>query len=400
MSCTERDSTLISNHQKTDCVPNPDLAAFNVVSVLFGDGVAWAGTCVVAAMFVCVAAIMTHLRSKRPGELMSHSRLNALYFSFLPGFSFGSSVFLFVTVLQVSPLLAGVMSIVRGMHLLGGATAVISIFGNRSYARSIDTLASCGRADIATGEDSGVEDRGFRGLRTHMDEDFTHAYLYLVETLALFMFCDVTMTRFLPWADTKFAGVSEGYPSMTLMNMCTVIKITETAVSVGVDIIYLSFFSESTDATLDQRRQTNALFILNLVFGTVTILVDVLIMCIRGGVLSSLEQSRGKGQGQGQGQGQGSYTQSSSTRAGASRGSVTMELGDIYSDGIARAGDAIPELSEPETMTSNPLHAAAAERTIKGLQEELQARDEENTALRETVQRLSTGARAPSEFSI
>ena len=208
-------------------------------------------------------------------------------------------------------------------------------------------------------------------MRGRVDEDFTHSYLYMIEALALFTFCDVTMCRYLPWQRSKFCEVSEGYPTLTLMNICLAVKFTESTISVVCDIIYLLYFVDTIDGTPEQQMQTTALFVLNIIFGIVVVLAAVLVMCIRGGVLSKLSKEEL------QKEREGTSGLSSAVKDGdggqeerqTPKRVSNMEVVDIYNPMGAL------ENGRPSSMV-NPSHISVTQKQVFNLQEELRAKDE------------------------
>ena len=109
--------------------------------------------------------------------------------------------------------------------------------------------------------------------------------------ISLLCLCDITMFRFIPWTKSEFYTVSEGFPSMTLMNVCLVIKTVETFISVICDISYLALYANSDGVPSEQEQQTQALFVLNIIFGVGTIVMDLLVLCVRRGVLADLKET-------------------------------------------------------------------------------------------------------------
>ena len=93
--CTLEGKIKTNNEKHTACVDNDALLqSFSVVSIIYSNGTVWVGALLIATLFVAAAAILTYFREKEPMLLANFSRSEAIYFSFLPGFSFGSWVFL------------------------------------------------------------------------------------------------------------------------------------------------------------------------------------------------------------------------------------------------------------------------------------------------------------------
>jgi nucleoid-associated protein YgaU len=90
----------------------------------------------------------------------------------------------------------------------------------------------------------------------------------------------------------------------------------------------------------EQQQQTQALFILNILFGVVTIVMDLLVLCVRRGVLVELPDQASIAAGEGR------------------RASLQVEMEAVYGgdNGHLTAG------ANPMHMAgTNPLHTAAIE---------------------------------------
>ena len=245
--------------------------------MIYSNGSAWVGSILIALLFVSGAATLTYYREKEPTRLANFSRVEAVYYSFLPGFSFGSWVFLVMTVASDDVGLAVVMCLSRLLHFAGGVVIVLVLFGDKSFSDRLRS-ASAYMKEISK-------------QRKYLDDAFTRENVYLVEMISLLSLCDITMFRFIPWTKSEFYRVSEGFPSMTLMNVCLIIKTVETIISVICDISYLALYANSNGVPSEQMQQTQALFVLNIIFGVGTIVMDLLVLCVRRGVLADLKDA-------------------------------------------------------------------------------------------------------------
>ena len=108
--------------------PSLEVLSFSLTKVLFAQGLALSGTFIIAAVFVAVAGMITYMREKEPERLANYSRLDAVFHSFMSGFSFGADVFLITAVWADSPALAMVMLTARLFHFFGGIVLVASLF--------------------------------------------------------------------------------------------------------------------------------------------------------------------------------------------------------------------------------------------------------------------------------
>jgi hypothetical protein len=271
-----------------------------------------------------------------------------LYYSFLPGFSFGSWVFLVVTVAADDTALAVVMSLSRLLHFAGGILISAMLFGDEGFGARLSRLSDYMKR---------VAD-----LRKHVDGVFARENLYIVEMVSLLSLCDVTMFRFIPWTRSEFFKLSEGFPSMSIMNLCLTIKIVETTISVVCDVIYLTFYGDSDSVTRVQEQQTQALFVLNIIFGVATAVMDLLVLCVRRGVLAELKEEASPSSGSTTESGGGDDGDGGDVGSEAESGG--LEMWDVYrnrdGDGDI-SGDAIP-------TAANPMHAAALEQREKELE--------------------------------
>jgi hypothetical protein len=124
-------------------------------------------------------------------------------------------------------------------------------------------------------------------LRHLMDEVFVQEYLYIIETTVLLSLCDLSMLQFLPWKKSRFFTLSEGYPSMGFMKICLVIKTAQSIISTACEVRFLTYYSNTNGPTTSPEAQ--ALFYLNIIFGVFTVIFDLLVLCMRGGVLSNMQ---------------------------------------------------------------------------------------------------------------
>ena len=248
LDCALEGKIKTNNPSHTECVDDEALLqSLSVVTMIYSNGSAWVGSILIALLFVSGAATLTYYREKEPTRLANFSRVEAVYYSFLPGFSFGSWVFLVMTVASDDVGLAVVMCLSRLLHFSGGVVIVLVLFGDKSFS---DRLRS-----------ASAYMKGLSNQRKYLDDAFTRERLYLVEMISLLSLCDITMFRFIPWTKSEFYTVSEGFPSMTLMNVCLVIKTVETFISVICDISYLALYANSDGVPSEQEQQTQALFV-------------------------------------------------------------------------------------------------------------------------------------------
>jgi hypothetical protein len=130
--------------------------------------------------------------------------------------------------------------------------------------------------------------RDAHAQREYLDGEFVRENVYMVEGVALLSLCDVTMLQYLPWKKSRFFVVSDGYPSQSLMQTTLLIKTVESFVTVTCEILYLELYSNVADNPL-KSPEAEALFYMNIVIGVITVVVDLLMLCMRGEILRSVE---------------------------------------------------------------------------------------------------------------
>jgi alpha-tubulin suppressor-like RCC1 family protein len=345
--CSLEGKIKTNNAEHTACVDNDELLqSFSIVNVIYSNGTVWVGSLTIATLFVAAAAILTYFREKMPTLLANFSRVEALYYSFLPGFSFGSWVFLVVTVANEDTALAVVMSLSRLLHFSGGILIVLMLFGDENLGARMSQM-------------SHYMERVFK-QRNHVDSAFVRENVYIVEMVSLLSLCDVTMFRFIPWSKSEFFKLSEGFPSMTIMNLCLTIKTVETTISVICDIAYLSLYGDSKSSPSEQEQQTQALFVLNIIFGVSTIVMDLLVLFVRRGVLTEVKDETSSAVG---------TTSEGRNGRGPKRNSGGLEMGDLFPRNHDNDSDVVGDIIPP---TTNPMQIAALEQ-LEQREKELEA---------------------------
>ena len=243
-----------------DCVQHA-ARSLDLVQLVRNYAVDWWVTFVVAAVFMALAASMTYMREQYPDDLANYSRLEAMCHSFFPGFNFGASVFLLMLTGKDFPAIFASMVLARSLHFAGGVVVISCLFLSDSL------VEKCGMEGL------------FSRLRDKINRDFARDNAYMIECVALFSLCDVTMLQFMPWSKSKFYVLSEGYVTPSFMLFCLVLKSVDTLITVSCEIAFLR--------EADADDQTRAFYILNVVFGVVTIAADMLIVCLRGAILGN-----------------------------------------------------------------------------------------------------------------
>merc|ERR1711871_1246597 len=122
-SCEEiyNDPLYTSNGDRTGCIKTEALANsifdFETMRAL---GINLGMSIAIAVAFAALAMVIVHLRRKEEWRLANFTMTEAIYFSLLPGFSFGADCFLTVYIWDNSSALGAILLISRLLHICGG----------------------------------------------------------------------------------------------------------------------------------------------------------------------------------------------------------------------------------------------------------------------------------------
>ena len=268
------DATLTSSADHTGCEINAALAQSRLVEAMFEDGLALVITFTCMAVFGAVGGLVTYMREKEPVSLANYSRAEAMYTSMIPGMSVGADVVLMAGVWATSPGLGATMLLGRLLHVVGGIALSACLFGPVERVRGASAYL-----------DYFVRDAHVQ--REYLDGEFVRENVYMVQSVVLLSLCDVTMLHFLPWKKSRFFVVSEGYPSQSLMQTSLLIKTVQSFVTVACEISYLMYSNDAANPMSSPAAQ--ALFYMNIIFGVITVVMDLLMLCMRGEILRSVE---------------------------------------------------------------------------------------------------------------
>ena len=101
------------------------------MELLFSDGVGWYLLLVAVALFMSVGIIMTYIRERSTDKLVGFTRLEALYFSFVPGLNFGSSmVLLLASMADGYYAVFSWLLLARLLHVLGASLVLMLLFSD------------------------------------------------------------------------------------------------------------------------------------------------------------------------------------------------------------------------------------------------------------------------------
>jgi hypothetical protein len=275
IECTPCQDGFTNNKGFTDCVSETKEGALSmsVAEIMIDEGGALWIAFVVTAGFMGTAAFMTYFREKDPEHLANFSRFEALYNSFFAGFSAGAELLLAISLLCIANeaggvyALASVMFFARLIHSIGAVIILTALFGPRDRAASLEWLLS-----------------GASTLVDDLELTFSKENVYVVESIALLCLFDVTMFQFIPWKKSDFFRMSEGFPNMSVLRMCLFIKTVQSVITVSCEIIYLYMYENS------DKEYTQALLIMNILVGVATVVIEVMMLCLRGNLLEQTEK--------------------------------------------------------------------------------------------------------------
>ena len=126
------------------------------MGVLFdtdNGGIAIYGTILICLFFVGVAVVITAIREKDPDRLANYPRSSALWNTFLPGFAFGSFIFLVAAVIETKPGIAVAIIMSRLLHTFGSAFILFILFGPAEQVRGRRRIALFSENCLCSGLD-------------------------------------------------------------------------------------------------------------------------------------------------------------------------------------------------------------------------------------------------------
>lgn len=338
--CGRRDT---NNANHTACVVNSDLVVNDrgdegpsLVELLFSDGdpIGWYLLLVAVALFMSVGIIMTYFRERNTDKLVGFTRLKALYFSFMPGFNFGSSM-----VLLLASLADGYYAVflwlllARLLHVLGASLVLMLLFSDEDSSLYHTKLMVKLRLT-------------FPRLRATMDETFPLNNMQSVEAVAFLCLMDVGMISFLPWKKevSRFFDLSEGFPSYPLMTYCLMVNTFSTVIIVACEIDYLAVSSPTGSA--------ESLFIMNIVFGIVSVVMAALVLGLRRHILKNIDEGEGGEDKESKGGEEGGVCKGEDAHSG-DNGTAAIELpenGLPDASNVASTADSAEEVRGPASI--------------------------------------------------
>ena len=280
LSCKERNNIFTNNAEHTDCVVDSTLLSSSLIESLFSNGAALYIAFAISAIFTLICGFMQMMREKADG-LGQVNRFQVVMKSALPGFSFGSEMFLVAGMLYQAPGLAALMILFRLLHPITIAFIMACLFGDVDMTKKV----------VADSEK-------WKGL-AHFE--FAKANIPAMVGITLLSMCDVTIVQMMSWKENEFYKDSHGFPSMSMMKLCLGVETTQSIVSVICQLVFLVSYNDINDPMMS--TQAKILFGLNIFTSMITVIVSLVMLFMK---QMLLKQEK--------------------------RQSAIMELGNIYDD--------------------------------------------------------------------
>ena len=294
----------------------------------------------------------------------------------LPGFSFGGETTLIVSIMPVSPGLAGVMLVFRLVHITATLFMMVALFGAKSTREYMRRSRSKTIQEAA----SWSEDFHY---------DFAKANIPITGVVLLLCVCDISLVQMLPWKDTAFFKESKGFPNKSLMRFALGSDIVQASVSALCSIIYIGSAMARNAKNPTTSPEAQAFFGINITVSLLTVTMSFMLLYLKDRLLTmdaeqedtdaagvaaeqmhdnplrgpDEEQGQGEGEGEGEGEGgveaevSGGVSIAEESRPESNNDDADIEMSQIYKDS-ATNGDVIP-------THQNPMHDRFPEDRIR-----------------------------------
>ena len=320
---------------QTECKPCPDARETNtpefmgcvldeslltsqssLVDSMFMDGLALYGTAGISIAFLVACGAMQLQKEGWADKVGQMQRFQVALKSFLPGFSFGSEVFLIFAIWSEPSrrALAVIMLLFRLLHPFGVLFVLLSMFGGEGTKKSLSGLVE-----------------GSSKWFEHFNVDFSRDKTPFVGLILLLSMGDVSLVQMLPWNKSVFHTESKGFPCLSLLEFCLGLDTWQASASVICQIIYLGMSGTINDATTSP--QAKALFGLNISISIIGVVMGLLMLYLKDNLMKAVGQRK------------------------------SVVLGATDDLRVGEGSDDHVELGEITSYTDNPLHTQ--ERTIE-----------------------------------
>ncbi len=276
LSCKSIGSTMTSDADRTGCESDKELEGLSstphgsIIDALFERGVALYGAGGIAVTFTAVAGVLQFKKEKVPDKLAQMGRMQVILKALLPGFSFGSDVFLITGMIRESPGTAVTMLLFRLLHLVVGVMIALCLYGPLSSATFFERVME-----------------GSTSLRGGINAKFARENMPFICVLMMFCCCDVTMVQFMPWEKSRFYTESKGFPRFSVLQVCLATKVVQGLVATICQSTYMGLNTSLNDPTMS--AQGKGLFITNILMSTINVVVGMLMLCLKENFLRQIE---------------------------------------------------------------------------------------------------------------
>ena len=248
------------------------VAQSSMVEALFSKGAAIYGAVIIAVGFTSLAGLLQYKKETNKSKLAVLPRPIVALKSFLPGFTFGSEIFLILGVIEEWPDVGATMLLFRLSHTVVGAAILLALFGPVSMATRFEFIME-----------------GSTTLKKRVDEQYIRENIPFIGMLIVLCLCDVTMLQFMPWKHSKFYTESKGFPCFSVLQVCLVTKALQAFVSAVCQMCFLVANASLSEPTMN--AQGKALFILNIVISTLGVVLGLFMLCLKERFLRSVESA-------------------------------------------------------------------------------------------------------------
>ena len=182
---------------------------------------------------------------------------------------------------------------------------------------------------------------------------------------------DVTIVQLLPWQESKFYEVSQGFPTYGVMQVSLATKSVQSVVSIICQLVYLIENSNVNDPT--STGQAKALFALSISTSLINVFMGLTLFALKESILQKVEN---------EGEDEQEDTNDGEHATSSRRKSVELDMADIYvKAGLVK----IDEDNDHSLEHSNPLHGKETVHSLWGI---LHEKDQEIEALTKELREL------------
>ena len=270
-SCKDLGKIMTNNADFTGCEVDKSLLNKELVVLMFEKGVALSTSFSVSAVFVLICGFMQMKKEGAKDNIGQLDRVQVFIKSALPGFSFGSELFLIFAMWKEAPLIARIMLACRLFFPLLLIYILCVVFSSDRVKDRLTYFTPNARL-----------------WGTHMDLDFAREILPVVAVMIILCIGDITLIQMLPWKKSVFYKESKGFPSISMMILCLSVKTTQSIVSVICQISYLAANSTLDDPTTSP--QAKALSGLNIAVSMMTVIMGVVMLFLKDSLLKSVKR--------------------------------------------------------------------------------------------------------------